>query len=172
MIKRNAIQLFVIIICLLLIISIGYFIVKNLIYINDLNADILRIEKEIEQSSLLLNKMQEADKKADQMEAQINELSKMIPKDPKQEQILMDIHDTASSLSIPLENIQFGTLVKKDSFTEMPLDLSFKGNYNGLLKLLADLMYGERLIRIDEVRIDNQVDGLMIDLKAKYFYAP
>jgi Tfp pilus assembly protein PilO len=67
--------------------------------------------------------------------------------------------------------IRFGERVEKEGFMEMPMNVQFEGAYHELLYFLDYLQVYERAVRIDELRVDEADDTMMVSVRASTFYS-
>ena len=56
-----------------------------------------------------------------------------------------------------------------EKFVEMPLNITLHGTHKNFLNLLNNIVYGDRLFRIDSIQLRKDDDGLIINMKAKAF---
>lgn len=168
--KKNAVQISIIIVLLLLMVTFGYLIIREVLTINRLTAEINEIKALIANQHTLLTYMREADKRSEQMNAQLMELHNMIPDQPLQDQVLSLLQQCADDASVELESVAFDQYISENGYVRMPIRVGFSGNYKGFLQLLSNLMYEDRLVKIEKVTLAGANGDLGIDLIAEAFY--
>jgi Tfp pilus assembly protein PilO len=66
---------------------------------------------------------------------------------------------------------KFGKRLEEKELIWMPLEISYVGSYAEFMDLLSEIMYGNRLIRIDELELYVNEGLLEIDILANAFYS-
>ena len=168
--KKNSLQLLVIVAFVLVSAVFGYLIVKEGLLIRKQSAEIYHIEAMIAEQQVLLQKLQDAQARTSEYEAHLSELQKMIPQAPDQNQFLVWVHQVSSDASLKLADVSFETHTQEAGYSVMPVKLYLQGNYNNTLQFLSSLMYGERLVRVDDVDLSGMGDNLSIEMKVNLFY--
>lgn len=167
--KKNTLQLALIIAFSLVFIFFAYLIIREGLLIGKQTAEINSIEVLIGEKQVLLQKMKDAETRSAELEAQIAVLQKMIPEEPGQNHFLVWVQQISSEASMKLSNVSFGELVIEEGYMEMPVNLSVQGSFKNLLKLLSNLMYSERLVRVDDIDLTDSGGSLSIEIKANLF---
>ena len=99
-------------------------------------------------------------------------LNDKIPVLPDKPKLVEQLNQYSEENDVALLEVDFGEESEKDSLNEIPLKLSFEGEYTSIVKLLENLDYGERLIRIDEIEIDSSGSNIIwADVSAVAFYS-
>ncbi len=168
--KKNAFQLLLIIAFLLVSAAFGYLIVKEALLIGKQTVEIYGIEALIEEQQVLLQRMKDAEVLSEELEAHLITLQKLIPEEPEQNRFLIWIQQVSSDASLKLSDVTFSEHTIEDGYVVMPVQLSLQGNYKNVLKLLTSLMYGERLVRVDDIDLTNSEGSLSVDIKINLFY--
>lgn len=168
--NKNAIRIVITVLFLAIAAIVGFLGVKEMVRMQKYASDISYIQKAVAEQHLVLKQMKEEEKKLSLLEQQQETLQEMIPPKPMQDHALAQIQNKAAAASVSLENVEFFKQKDKDQFVEMPLKIGIKSNYQSFLNFLTDLMYDQRLMRIDELQIKREEDGLSIDLLSSYFY--
>lgn len=88
-----------------------------------------------------------------QIKQQYDKASKMIPKEPMEESLINDIQQKAALTMADFVQIKFNPRVQVGSYTDMPLDISFSGDYKEFIKLLESLRNNERVLRLDNMTV-------------------
>jgi Tfp pilus assembly protein PilO len=135
-------------------------------------------QERLEQEELLLTltqtrlqKLRELQQQAPQMEADLIVLSSLLPDVPLEDKLLVDFQSGADLSEMGFVQIRFGERVEKEEFMEMPMNVQFEGAYHELLHFLDYLQVYERAVRIDELRVDEADDTMMVSVRASTFYS-
>jgi Tfp pilus assembly protein PilO len=168
--NKNAIRIVLIVLFLVIAATAGFLTVQELVRMQKYASDISYIQKAVAEQHLVLKQKQEEKKKSSLLEQQNEALQAMIPQKPMQDHALAQIQDKAAAASASLENVEFFKQKAESKHVEMPLKIGIKSNYQSFLSFLAELMYDQRLIRVDEIQIKREEDGLSIELLCSYFY--
>lgn len=170
MIKENNVRRVVIVVFVLLIAFFGYLVAKEAFRIGKLSSEISLIKQDIFSQQLNLKQLKELKKTEENLRQQYAAIKTLIPDTPLEEQIILRIQNSSVTHSALLASIRIGNQKKDGSLVEMPIEMSFNGTYKSFLSMLSGMIYGERLIRIDEVRLGQSDGNLTIDIKANTFY--
>jgi len=163
-------QIVVVTFFIVCIVFFGYLIINEIAKINKMNREISLKYEEIAALRSSVNKLREMEKNAGDMEARLQAIREMLPEEPSEDGVLEYLQNLAKSAPAVLEQVRFEDRVPAGGFVEMPLSLTFNSSYKGFLNLMTGVMYGDRLFRVDEVRIENKTgNGLSIDVKASTF---
>ena len=168
--KGNKIHRVIIAVFVIFIVFIGYLVFAESIRMSRLSSEISLIKQDIEKRQETLNQLRKLNKATDNLTEQNSAIKALIPDSPIEEEIILHIQGVSAECSVQPVTIRFSNRKEAGSLTEMPLELSFSGTYRGFLNLLSGLMYGDRFIRIDEIRLGQNSGSLNIDLKANAFY--
>lgn len=106
-----------------------------------------------------------------ELEYTLELLKKQIPSSPEDYKIIELIKEYSSENSSDFVRIEFGEYRNESEINSIPVTLTFMGRYSNLLKLINEIMSGDRLFRIDRIKID-KADGSKIraDIEAFAFY--
>jgi Tfp pilus assembly protein PilO len=88
-----------------------------------------------------------------QIKQQYDRALKMIPKEPMEESLINDIQQKAALTMADFVQIKFNPRVQVGNYTDMPLDISFSGDYGEFIKLLESLRNSERVLRLDNISV-------------------
>ncbi|MBP7177187.1 MAG: type 4a pilus biogenesis protein PilO [Thermoclostridium sp.] len=168
--KKNNLQVLLMIAFMLVTVVFGYLIVREGLLIRKQSAEIYRIEAIIEEQQVLLKKMRDAEARSSEYETKLLQLQKMIPDQPEQNQFVVWVQQASADASLKLTDISFNEHTVEEGYSVMPVQLSLYGNYVSTLKFLSDMLYGERLVRVDDVDLSGSGVGLNISMKINLFY--
>ena len=76
-----------------------------------------------------------------------------IPQKPEEAKLLYYLQELEEESTQNFIQVRFGDRQPGEGLTEMPLEISFEGNYTSLLLLLEEMREGERALRLDDLRI-------------------
>jgi Tfp pilus assembly protein PilO len=134
-------------------------IIFSLNKINKINDQIAVETKKLEENKQTLEMLKELELLRPELESANDILKKQIPDQPYEHGLIEYIHKLSENNKNNFVEIVFNERKKRDNLSEMPFSLIINGKYSSLLGLLDSIENGERLIRIDEIRIDSTGDG-------------
>ncbi len=80
-------------------------------------------------------------------------LEQLLPGEAKEEQLILDLQSGADLSALHFTVIRFGERAANGGYYTLPLNLSFKGRFHGLLTLLEYMLAYKRALRLEEIRI-------------------
>ncbi len=131
----------------------------NINRINKINEQIKTETVNLDENKEILGELNELILMKPELEFAHRVLAGKIPKEPAEYDIIKHIEDLSKLSSSNLVKIQFNDRLKKNNITEMPIELSFNGEYTSLIEFMNNLSIGERLIRIDKIQIYKEEDA-------------
>lgn len=164
---------------LLLIVSglvVVLLIVLNIFSINKIKETSENIKTEttkLDENKHTLEKLKKLELIRPELESANEILIKQIPEEPLESGLLEYIQNLSNNNKNNFVEIKFEEREEKSNLSEMPFVFIVTGRYSSLLGLLGNLANGERLIRIDEIRIESMgnAKGLInTTIKANAFY--
>ncbi|NLM09189.1 MAG: type 4a pilus biogenesis protein PilO [Clostridiaceae bacterium] len=164
-------RIVIVIVFLLCTAVLGYLIISEVSGIQKTKKTIEEMEHQLLSKRTILMRSREIKENIHSLEDRYKTISGLIPNSLSEESIVIEIQNYAADASVTMLSVTFDPGIKKGDLIEMPLNMSFKGTYKGFLSLLSNILYGERLIKIDSIHIKKENDGLFIDLTAKAFCA-
>ncbi len=95
-----------------------------------------------------------------------------IPQEPEEGKLLDYLQELEEKSTQKFIQVSFGDRQSGEELTEIPLEISSKGNYHSLLVLLEEMREGERVLRLDDLRIARgELPGdLMVEISACAFH--
>jgi Tfp pilus assembly protein PilO len=169
--RNNSIQVVLIVLFTILFVLSGYLAINEAIHIGALRAEIRTVQQEILQQKTLLAQLRKLKNNEGFLREQYNEISMLIPGQPFEERLIKKLHQSANNSGIPMIMIKFGKRLEEKELIWMPLEISYVGSYAEFMDLLSEIMYGNRLIRIDELELYVNEGLLEIDILANAFYS-
>jgi Tfp pilus assembly protein PilO len=97
----------------------------------------------------------------------------LIPAYPKEDELIRYIYRIAEETDMSVNDIRFENRSVTDQYTIMPISLNIEGGYQQLRRFLNYLYYGERAIRVNNIRISKssgEESNIVVTLSAAAFY--
>ena len=91
-----------------------------------------------------------------QIISRLRDLQYMIPDDQDHADILGYLQLLFSKYNIDIIQLQFDSYIQGENYIELPIDISFRGQYTQIIDFLKDLGTGSKPFRIDEFNIRTQ----------------
>lgn len=138
---------------------------------SQLNKHVQDIEQISGQGSIL----PELEKKKESMQAQQEMFRSRIPSGRGFAQLWQQIADVMNDCQLTDQLVQPGTEIKSDDLCCIPLTIECMGTYDQIFMFFQSLESMDRLIRIDEVKLENDSDfraTLKLNAKANIYYQP
>jgi Tfp pilus assembly protein PilO len=107
----------------------------------------------LQQDKDRLGELESIKSRETQIKQEYDKALKMIPKEPMEENLIKDIQQKAVLTMADFVQIKFNPRVPVDNYTDMPLDISFSGDYAEFIKLLESLRNSERVLRLDNMTV-------------------
>ena len=168
--KKSTLQLLLITLFILVSAVFGYLIVKESLLLKRQNAEIKSIEAIIAEQQVLLQKMKGTELRSAEYEDFLLKLHKMIPDKPEQDKFIVWVYDASESASLKISDVSFGEHVTEEGYLSIPIQMTVNGGYNNILEFLSSLMYGERLVRVDDVDLQGGGESISMNMGINLFY--
>jgi len=111
--------------------------------------------------------------RAPEYEMRLASARRMMPRDPAEEDILRYIQHLSEEFELQAAEIRFEGRSEEAAFGRMPITITMQGSYTGLRSLLKEFREGDRVFRVDNVRISRVGDNgtsIRIIISANAFY--
>ena len=142
------------------------------------NLNRAREDLEVKETALALSEstLSSLEELADQgveLEQQLDYLSYLLPPTAEESRlinIMLDVTPAGGKIS----DINFGDYLDHDGYTEVSLDITFRGRYRGLIELLNNLDQNARVFRVDDISIYEGEEGfpsIQAELSINTFYS-
>lgn len=131
-------------------------------------------EQQLWAAEARLGALRELEKTRGQLEADLAVLGRLLPGEPREDKLLVDLQAGADLAGMKLMQIRFGQRTAGEGYQEMPFSMLLEATYHELLHFLDYLLVYERALRIAEVRIDQGSGGqgdMLVNIRAGAFYA-
>ncbi len=155
-------------------------IVGFLLSLNQWNVLQLERQKLLEEEQLLsaakarLAGLQALERQSAELAAEWEVVERLLPRSARVEDLLLDLQAGADLAEMNFGQIRFAERVNVEGATglvEMPMQILFDGSYHQLMNFLDYLSLYERAIRIDELKLSQNPDGMTVNMGASAFYA-
>lgn len=107
-----------------------------------------------------------------QLNSMLQDQLKMLPNSNEVAQLLSDISKTATDNGLKLEMINWAPEVKREMYTEIPMNIVISGDYEKMGNFTADVASLNRIVVIEEFVIEhynNTTDELKMSMVAKTY---
>jgi type IV pilus assembly protein PilO len=134
------------------------------------NAEIALAKQEIDHKRLMLQKLQEAtarnqdlQRANEEIRQNIEAIEARLPSSKEVDQVVRQVSDLAVQSGLEAPNIESDKPVAAAMYMEQPLKVKLTGNFNGFYEFLAKLQQLPRITRIPDMKITRatEPDGYM-----------
>lgn len=171
--KSNHLNIIFIAASAVIVIVVMVMLVTRIMHLQDTLKQTESMEDTIAKNQIRLNELMDLSKQEEEFKQQIAIMDKMLPDEPSEYDIINQAKNASDLTATDFMQIEFQERVVNNNITTMHLNLVFNGRYQSLLSVIDKLTYGDRLIIIDEISIQ-QSDGndgiIEASLKARTFY--
>ena len=97
-------------------------------------------------------------------------MEKQLPSKAEMDALLSDINQAGAGRGLQFESFKPGTVVVKDYYAELPIDIKLQGSYHDLGEFVSDIAKLPRIVTLNNLAITTGKDGtLILDVVAKTF---
>ncbi len=163
-----------IVLAVIAVLALGFFIYRQVGIRADLLESIEVEEANVAAAKTRLDYLQDLAARSDEMEESLEIMSRLIPDEPLEDELIVQLSAEAEAVDIGLIQIRFDERSEGEGYVEMPINLSFEGRYLQAIELLKSLADSERGIRIDDIRMgrgSEDLPFLSITVRGSVFYA-
>jgi type IV pilus assembly protein PilO len=96
-------------------------------------------------------------KEVEALQAQLEELTEILPQDRETDQILRQVQLSASGSGLKIQSGVSRPPVDHEVYTEFPLDMEVTGTYKSLGDFLEKIRRLDRIVNIDRLKIESRV---------------
>ncbi len=157
----------------LVLIMAGVLIYVQYSVLSNIRTEIAEEEIALTTAQARFNQLIEHFDRAPEYEARLEDARQKMPEVASEENVLRYIQHLAEELELQAMEIRFESRAEEPTFVRMPLTFTLQGNYTGLRHFLKELREGERIFRVDDIRISRlgEADGsIRIIISANAFY--
>lgn len=143
------------------------------ISISELKAKIVDEEKSIQSDRKRLDHLRDLKKNLSLHQEKLLRLEAAIPSSLLEESILVSLQHTAEASTNQLFKITFSKPIATEAFSQIPLTISYTGNYYSLLDLFYHLHNSPRALKVESFSISkekNKATDLKAEIRAFAFY--
>lgn len=143
---------------------------KHRTQINSQLQQELQILKENNELVSSLNQLKKA------LEKSVDEVlvyGRLMPEKPDENSLITYLEEASNEANVEFVKISFDPLAPKEGYVEMPVKLSFSGDYAGMVELLKNMESSKRLLCIDNMSIKrDDADGgkILMEISARAFF--
>lgn len=128
---------------------------------------------QLDQANATLDRLRDLAQRADELDEQHAILSGLLPDQPNQDGLMIQLQSVADLADMRLLFIRFEPRTPADGYVEMPFQFALEGRYHQLLEALDHLWALERAVRVVEVRMSPgraTAPEMLILVKATAFF--
>jgi len=146
---------------LLVMLTLGYFFAVS--YVRN------QISQKNEEIQVLVKKKADLEKKRieiDKIEIEIEEMKKTVagfegrlPTDREIPRLLSQFQKTAEGSGVEYQLVKAEPIMEKTLYFQIPFTVKVRGKYPEIGEFLRSLEFGDRFIRVDDIKIDEEDEG-------------
>lgn len=121
--------------------------------LRELRVEVANEELALSSAQQRLNNLIEHRNRAPEYQQRLDYAESLIPGEPKEDEVLRYLNWLANEFELQAIEIRFGARSVSGTVTVMPLSVTLEGSYLGLRYFLKELYEGERVFRVDNMRI-------------------
>ncbi len=136
-------------------------------------ATVEQERQELQQQEERLERLEDLKENEAQIRAQLAYLEMLLPDQPKEDEMIQYLQGAADLAGIHFLQVRFLPRVEEERLMVMPMTIGFEGRYQEMLKLLEVLRIGNRLMRVEQVRIGQGREGfpqIRVEIIGSTFY--
>lgn len=130
------------------------------------------LKQEFNEKVKRANNIEAYEEQKRKLQSMLQDQLKMLPNSNEVAQLLSDISKTATDNGLKLEKINWAAEVRKDMYTELPMNLVIVGDYAKIGNFTADVADLSRIVVISDFEIshyDNKSEELKMSMTAKTY---
>ncbi|MBI4395837.1 MAG: type 4a pilus biogenesis protein PilO [Elusimicrobia bacterium] len=121
--------------------------------ITKLDTELTRVLDEVETMKRTANRLPALQREFDDLNAQVGQAEKRLPKEKNLEEVLRIVTTEAIKHHVSILSFSPGTERPQNYFIEIPINLSFQGQFHTLGKFLSVLGQQERILAARNVQV-------------------
>lgn len=132
--------------------------------INEFQSKLDGINQKISTMRAQAQQLDKLQMEAKQLELEVQESEKQLPKTAEMDDLLRFITDSAQKMGIYVQQFSPGKKVSKNYYIEIPIKLKIKTTYHKFAEFLVELSQSERIIAAKDVTIRTEIseDGYSV----------
>ena len=103
----------------------------------------------------------------------VSRMEKQLPSKAEIDALLGDINSAGVGRGLSFDLFKVGTVVVKDYYAELPIEIKMVGNYHDLGQFIGDVAKLSRIVTLNDLKLvtsaDNKKPGIVLDVVAKTF---
>jgi type IV pilus assembly protein PilO len=131
-----------------------------------------QLKKEFAEKAQRANNIEAYEEQKRKLQSMIQDQLKMLPNSNEVAQLLSDISKTATDNGLKIEKIQWASEIRREMYTELPMNIVIVGDYDKIGNFTADVANLSRIVVIEEFVIDHQSnnsENLKMSMTAKTY---
>ncbi|MBQ8706912.1 MAG: type 4a pilus biogenesis protein PilO [Succinivibrionaceae bacterium] len=131
-----------------------------------------QLKKEFSEKAQRANNIEAYEEQKRKLQSMIQDQLKMLPNSNEVAQLLSDISKTATDNGLKIEKIEWAPEVRREMYTELPMNIVIVGDYDKIGNFTADVANLNRIVVIEEFIIDhysNNSENLKMTMVAKTY---
>jgi len=138
--------------------------------LNEVRDRIAEEEDAIHMAEMRLQTLTDIRERAPEYEQYLYTLEQLIPQQPQEDTLITSLQHLSQETGVEFSQVNFDTRQENEDYSEMPLNLSFEGNYRSFLHLMYHLQNPgarqARALRVESINLDRE----SLEIEAKAFY--
>lgn len=173
--NRNKISSYHVLMAASMVLS-AFLILLSALKIAEFRNTTTNLEKErlaLEQNEQKLMEMMSLEKDRSKLANIISVLKDKLPDNPNEYQLMVQMRNMSLKHNAEFKTIKFEERINHNDMVEMPFSMIVSGKFSSIVELLADISGGERLIRVDKIKIaklDGQNGTIQADITASAYH--
>lgn len=138
-----------------------------------IQTDIAMQKAALEQEQIRLEQLEKLSKQDKELTASIEASKKLVPSKPQEDELIKYFQSKADEAGTNFIQIRFDARVTGPQYIQMPIKITFTGDYLSLMNFLKQIYDGERAIRVDSVAVKagtTTKSDVTAELSATAFY--
>jgi type IV pilus assembly protein PilO len=146
---------------LLVMLTLGYFFAASYVgnQIDERNKEIQQLAAEKADLEKKKAEIDKVEKEIEEMREAVASFEGRLPTDKEVPRLLSQFQKIAEMSGIKYHLVKAEPIVEKDLYIQLPYSLKVRGTYPELGEFLRSLEFGDRFIRVDDIKIDEEDEG-------------
>lgn len=173
--NRNRISSYHVLVAASVVLS-AFLILLSALKIAEFRSTTKSLDKErlaLEQNEQKLMEMMSLEKDRSKLENIVSVLKDKLPESPNEYQLMVQLRNVSLKHDAEFKTIKFEERINHNDMVEMPFSMTVSGKFTSIVELLDDISGGERLIRVDKIKIaklDGQNGTIQADITASAYH--
>ncbi len=140
---------------------------------NDSSVHVMQGRERLAMDWQEFHRLQVLAQKGEEMEAQLSQMKSMLPLEPQEDILVLNLRKEADRNGVKLIDIAFSSRQPKDEYVEIPFSMVVEGRYFNSVQFIRCLETHSRTIRIDQFNIAKgraDLPALRTEIRASAFH--